>query len=57
MLGERLPMSDSFVIEEMVEPVTEALKTWIEAFETDKYCALYHLGFLNRENWFSPSLY
>ena len=49
-------LPNTFVIEEMVEPITEAMKIWIEAFETDKYSALYHLGFLNRENWFSPSL-
>ncbi len=34
----------------------EALKTWSEAFEADKYSALFHLGFLKKENWFSPSM-
>lgn len=34
----------------------EPIKTWITNFKSDKYGALYHLGFLNPEKWFSSSL-
>lgn len=37
------------------EPSAEVLE-WGKAFECDKYGALYHLGFLSREKWFSPGL-
>lgn len=47
---------NTFVIEEVDDSVSDVLKTWEKAFERDKYSALYHMGFLNKENWFSPAL-
>jgi len=49
-------LPDTFVIDEVENQPVEILKTWVEAFEADKYSALFHLGFLNRESWFSPSI-
>lgn len=34
----------------------ETISKWLEAFDTDKYSALFHFGFLKREKWFSPSV-
>ena len=50
---------DSFVVEtSYLQPheVGEPLKTWLQKFQADKYSALFHLGFLEKENWFSPAL-
>jgi SNF2 family DNA or RNA helicase len=50
---------DSFVVESgylQLEEMEEPLKTWFQRFYEDKYTALYHLGFLEREKWFSPAL-
>jgi len=49
-------LPDTFVIDEVENQPVEILKTWVEAFEADKYSALFHLGFLNRESWFSHSI-
>ena len=45
-----------FVIEDIPNQPADALSTWIRAFETDRYRALFHLGFLQKEKWFSPSI-
>ncbi|MDK9710979.1 DEAD/DEAH box helicase [Acidaminobacter sp.] len=46
----------SFVVEVGEgEPSAEVLE-WANAFERDKYEALYHLGYLSREKWFSTGL-
>ena len=46
----------SFVVEVGEgEPSAEVLE-WAGAFERDKVEALYRLGYLNREKWFSPGL-
>jgi len=39
-----------------VEGTGEEGNKWFNRFEKDKYKALYHLGFLKREEWFSPSV-
>ncbi|NTW73145.1 MAG: ATP-dependent helicase, partial [Eubacteriaceae bacterium] len=49
-------LPETFVIDEVENQSVGSLKTWIEAFEEDKYRALFHLGFLKKENWFSPSI-
>lgn len=46
---------EGFLIDDVYEPL-DTLKTWKEAFDNDKYKTLFHLGFLNKENWFSPSI-
>ncbi|MDW7662616.1 MAG: DEAD/DEAH box helicase, partial [Bacillota bacterium] len=48
-------LPDTFVVDG-VENQDDEIKKWIEAFETEKYSALYHLGFLKKEKWFSPSI-
>ncbi len=45
-----------FVIDDMPSQPEDAVKTWVGAFEVDKYTALFHMGFLKKENWFSPSI-
>ena len=45
-----------FVIEDIPNQTMDTLKTWIVAFETDRFSALFHLGFLKKEKWFSPSI-
>jgi len=45
-----------FVVEEDVLELHDPLQTWIMQFKADKYSALFHLGFLERAKWFSPSL-
>ncbi len=46
----------TFVIDEGEHHPTQMLKTWVDAFDADKYSALFHLGFLTKESWFSPSI-
>ncbi len=46
----------TFVIDDVENQSAHSINTWIEAFETDKYSALFHLGFLPKEKWFSPSI-
>jgi len=46
----------SFVIDEAENQPADTFRTWFEAFEADKYKALFHLGFLKKEDWFSPSI-
>ena len=46
----------TFVLDGADEVKGEAVSAWVEAFQTDKYAALYHLGFIPEEKWFSPAL-
>jgi superfamily II DNA or RNA helicase len=48
--------SSGFVIEEDLLELQYSLKVWMMQFKADKYSALFHLGFLGRDKWFSPSL-
>lgn len=48
-------LPEGFVIDD-VPNLEDSVKTWKEAFENDKYSALFHLGFLDKEKWFSPSV-
>lgn len=45
-----------FTIEGDAAGQDEVLQNWITRFETDKYRALFHLGFLEKTQWFSPAL-
>ncbi|NMA48449.1 MAG: DEAD/DEAH box helicase family protein, partial [Tissierellia bacterium] len=45
-----------FVIDDIPDEPEDTLKTWIAEFEADKYNALFHLGFLKKQEWFSPSI-
>ena len=49
-------LPEGFLIEEVSVQMEEPLQQWIEAFGKDRYQALYRLGFLKKESWFSPSL-
>ncbi|MBN2259945.1 MAG: DEAD/DEAH box helicase [Clostridiales bacterium] len=49
-------LQKSFAIEYDEEQIESEYGKWITFFENDKYNALYHLGFIEKENWFSPSL-
>ena len=49
----------TFVIDEIDDGENhpaDILKPWLDAFEADKFSALFHLGFLTKESWFSPSV-
>lgn len=48
-------LPEGFVIDE-VPNLAEEAKTWETAFSNDRYAALFHIGFLNKEKWFSPSI-
>lgn len=45
-----------FVIGDLPSPLPDSLKHWVVQFEADKYRALFHLGFLEKASWFSPSI-
>lgn len=45
-----------FVIGDLPSPLQDSLKHWVVQFEADKYRALFHLGFLEKASWFSPSI-
>lgn len=52
---------ESFILEKLDNDVIMAeengfLKEWALQFESDKYKALFHLGFLVKAKWFSPSV-
>ena len=47
-------MPSDFVIDDIPDEPEDTLKTWIAEFEADKYSALFHLGFLKKQEWFSP---
>lgn len=44
-----------FIIEDQAG-LPDPAETWLNQFKKDKYKALFHLGFLERSGWFSPSL-
>ncbi len=46
----------SFVIDDSENQPDDTHKPWTQAFETDKFSALFHLGFSEKEDWFSPSI-
>lgn len=46
----------TFVLDEVERMQDDNVTTWADAFKEDRYKALYHLGFSNREKWFSPSI-
>ena len=45
-----------FVIESPESKPENPFSEWVTQFEADKYSALFHLGFLQKAGWFSPSL-
>ena len=49
-------LPEGFVIDEIYDLSADVLKTWKTAFDNDRYAALFHLGFLNKEKWFAPSI-
>lgn len=49
-------LKDTFVVDDVEMRPGDPVTTWAEAFEADRHSALFHLGFLNREKWFSPSM-
>ncbi|MGB4438460.1 MAG: SNF2-related protein, partial [Sedimentibacter sp.] len=49
-------LPEGFVIDELPNLSEDTLKKWKKAFDNDKFSALFHLGFLNKEKWFSPSI-
>ncbi len=49
-------LPEGFVIDELPNMSADTLKKWRKAFDNDKFSALFHLGFLNKEKWFSPSI-
>lgn len=54
--------SDLSVVQEKKDPKkkdsvdSEAATGWYERFREDKYKALYHLGFLTKQSWMTPSV-
>jgi len=48
-------LPEGFLIEDVTEP-DGPLKAWAVQFASDKYSALFHLGFLEKAKWFSPSV-
>lgn len=48
-------LPNGFVIDDVTN-FTAPIKIWKEKFDNNKYEALFHLGFLNKEQWFSPSI-
>lgn len=49
-------LPEDFAIDYISDEATDIIKTWIAEFEADKYSALFHLGFLKKQEWFSPSI-
>lgn len=47
---------ESFVIEQALYEDNTPQALWSRSFTQDKYKALYHLGFLREEGWFSPGV-
>lgn len=46
----------TFVMDDPENQPDDTRKPWTQAFEADKFNALFHLGFLKKEDWFSPSI-
>ncbi len=56
-------LTKGFLIEEISDDIDsieldhqDPVKEWIIQFEADKYKALFHLSFLEKAKWFSPSI-
>src|SRR5690554_2068687 len=49
-------VENTFVIDVPENAHEEPMATWMEAFQRDKYSALFHLGFSEKQAWFSPAL-
>lgn len=49
-------LPETFVMDEIENQSNENIRKWTESFDADKYSALFHLGFLEKESWFSPSI-
>ena len=47
---------NSFVIEEISKDADDEISTWLAKFQVDKFSGLFHLGFLKKQEWFSPSI-
>lgn len=47
---------NTFIIDDPENQPDDTRKPWSQAFEADKFNALFHLGFLKKEDWFSPSI-
>jgi non-specific serine/threonine protein kinase len=47
---------NTFVVDTVDNKPSDEVLKWIEAFERDKYSALFYFGFINRASWFSPSV-
>ena len=45
-----------FVVEDVLLQRQDPFEEWVVSFEADKYSALFHLGFLEKTKWFSPSI-
>ena len=45
-----------FVIEDVPQEAEQTIKTWEERFVMNRYNALYHLGFMEKFDWFSPAI-
>ncbi|QOR33729.1 DEAD/DEAH box helicase [Clostridium sp. 'deep sea'] len=45
-----------FIIEEPEAVVGDTIKIWAEKFNTNKYRALFHIGFLEKCDWFSTAI-
>ena len=46
----------TFVIDDSENQSDDTHKPWTQAFEADKFSTLFHLGFSEKEDWFSPSI-
>ena len=46
---------DGFIFDD-VPGLSEQEEKWERAFAKDKYEALFHFGFINKEKWFTPSI-
>ena len=51
-------LTKGFIIDDVDDAfnLEESIGEWKKAFDKDRYSALYHLGFINKKEWFSPSV-
>jgi non-specific serine/threonine protein kinase len=49
-------LPEGFAIDEVPEQSADTIKKWKSAFDDNKFKALFHLGFLNKELWYSSSI-
>lgn len=54
--GFLIEITQDDVANQLEETKEDNLKEWMERFDSDKYKALFHLGFLVEKEWFSPSV-